>query len=77
MVIIYLSLSDVHRLMLLLQHSTILRKFIEVMNLYNTAQVDYRDGCKKRLQRQMEISESKNECALPSLSYNAPSKVLY
>jgi syntaxin 1A len=37
------------------QHSTILRKFIEVMNQYNTAQVDYRDGCKKRLQRQMEI----------------------
>lgn len=39
------------------QHSTILRKFIEVMNQYNTAQVDYRDGCKKRLQRQMEISK--------------------
>jgi len=39
-----------------LQHSTILRKFIEVMNQYNTAQVDYREGCKKRLQRQMEIS---------------------
>lgn len=38
------------------QHSTILRKFIEVMNQYNTAQVDYRDGCKKRLQRQMEIT---------------------
>lgn len=38
------------------QHSTILRKFIEVMNLYNTAQVDYREGCKKRLQRQMEIN---------------------
>jgi len=44
---------------MLTQHSTILRKFIEVMNLYNTAQVDYRDGCKKRLQRQMEISELK------------------
>jgi len=26
------------------------------MNQYNTAQVDYREGCKKRLQRQMEIS---------------------
>jgi syntaxin 1A len=38
------------------QHSTILRKFIEVMNQYNTAQVDYREGCKKRLQRQMEIT---------------------
>nr|AAC47500.1 syntaxin 1 homolog [Hirudo medicinalis] len=38
------------------QHSTILRKFIEVMNQYNAAQVDYRDGCKKRLQRQMEIT---------------------
>ena len=39
------------------QCSTISRKFIEVMNDYNKAQMDYRDGCKKRMKRQMEISK--------------------
>ena len=27
------------------------------MNLYNKAQLDYRDGCKARIRRQMEISK--------------------
>lgn len=27
------------------------------MNDYNKAQVDYRDGCKARIKRQMEISK--------------------
>ncbi|CAD5120869.1 DgyrCDS9419 [Dimorphilus gyrociliatus] len=38
------------------QYSTISRKFIEVMNDYNKAQIEYREGCKKRIQRQMEIT---------------------
>jgi len=38
------------------QYSTISRKFIEVMNDYNKAQIDYRDGCKARIKRQMEIT---------------------
>ncbi|XP_052246148.1 syntaxin-like isoform X2 [Dreissena polymorpha] len=38
------------------QYSTISRKFVETMNTYNTAQVDYRDRCKARIQRQMEIT---------------------
>ncbi|XP_064620410.1 syntaxin isoform X5 [Lineus longissimus] len=38
------------------QYSTISRKFIEVMNDYNKAQIDYRDGCKSRIKRQMEIT---------------------
>ncbi len=42
------------------QYSTISRKFIEVMNAYNKAQIDYRDGCKARIKRQMEISKKKH-----------------
>lgn len=38
------------------QYSTISRKFIETMNDYNKAQIDYRDGCKSRIKRQMEIT---------------------
>ncbi|XP_067935030.1 syntaxin-like isoform X2 [Watersipora subatra] len=38
------------------QYSTISRKFIEVMNLYNKAQIDYREGCKARIIRQLEIT---------------------
>jgi len=38
------------------QYSTISRKFIETMNDYNKAQIDYRDGCKARIKRQMEIT---------------------
>uniref|UniRef100_A0A1I8GNI9 t-SNARE coiled-coil homology domain-containing protein n=1 Tax=Macrostomum lignano TaxID=282301 RepID=A0A1I8GNI9_9PLAT len=36
-------------------YSTISRKFIEVMSDYNKAQIDYRDACKGRIKRQMEI----------------------
>lgn len=41
------------------QHSTLSRKFIEVMNDYNNAQIDYRERCKARIQRQLEISKAK------------------
>lgn len=40
-----------------LQHSTLSRKFVEVMSEYNTTQTDYRERCKGRIQRQLEISE--------------------
>lgn len=40
-----------------LQHSTLSRKFVEVMTEYNTTQSKYRDRCKDRIQRQLEISE--------------------
>lgn len=40
------------------QHSTLSRKFVEVMTEYNTTQSKYRDRCKDRIQRQLEISES-------------------
>lgn len=43
--------------MLWLQHSTLSRKFVEVMTEYNTTQSKYRDRCKDRIQRQLEISE--------------------
>lgn len=34
------------------------------MNDYNKAQIDYRDGCKKRIKRQMEISK------MPSITHH-------
>jgi hypothetical protein len=41
------------------QHATLSRKFVEVMNDYNSCQIDYRERCKGRIQRQLEISKSK------------------
>ncbi|XP_066292692.1 syntaxin-like isoform X2 [Branchiostoma lanceolatum] len=38
------------------QHSTLSRKFVEVMTDYNTTQTDYRERCKGRIQRQLEIT---------------------
>lgn len=38
------------------QYSTMSRKFKEVMNDYNKAQVDYREKSKKYIQRQMEMN---------------------
>jgi len=37
------------------QHSTLSRKFVEVMTEYNRTQTDYRERCKGRIQRQLEI----------------------
>ena len=39
------------------QHSTLSRKFVEVMTDYNKTQTDYRERCKGRIQRQFEICE--------------------
>ncbi|NXJ19587.1 STX1B protein, partial [Dicrurus megarhynchus] len=38
------------------QHSTLSRKFVEVMSEYNATQTDYRERCKGRIQRQLEIT---------------------
>ncbi|XP_022920859.1 syntaxin-1A isoform X5 [Onthophagus taurus] len=38
------------------QHSTLSRKFVEVMTEYNRTQTDYRERCKARIQRQLEIT---------------------
>ncbi|XP_067882805.1 syntaxin-1B [Heterodontus francisci] len=38
------------------QHSTLSRKFVEVMTEYNITQSKYRDRCKDRIQRQLEIT---------------------
>lgn len=38
------------------QHSTLARKFVEVMSDYNTTQSEYREKCKGRIQRQLEIT---------------------
>lgn len=39
------------------QHASILREFVDVMNDYQKAQVDYRDRCKARIKRQLNISK--------------------
>uniref|UniRef100_T1ITX9 Uncoordinated protein 64 n=1 Tax=Strigamia maritima TaxID=126957 RepID=T1ITX9_STRMM len=38
------------------QHLTLTRKFVEVMTEYNRTQTDYRERCKGRIQRQLEIT---------------------
>ncbi|MEQ2195855.1 hypothetical protein XENOCAPTIV_019378, partial [Xenoophorus captivus] len=52
-------------------HSTLSRKFVEVMTEYNTTQSKYRDRCKDRIQRQLEISELHNRTKTHSSSPNA------
>jgi hypothetical protein len=37
------------------QYSALSRKFVEIMNEYNNMQIDYRQKCKDRIQRQFEI----------------------
>merc|ERR1712029_1224546 len=37
------------------QRSTLSRKFVEVMTEYNRTRTDYRERCKSRIQRQLEI----------------------
>jgi t-SNARE complex subunit (syntaxin) len=39
------------------QHSMLSQKFVEVMTDYNKTQTDYRERCKARIQRQLEISQ--------------------
>ena len=39
------------------QSSTLSRKFVEVMTEYNKTQTDYRERCKGRIKRQLEISK--------------------
>ncbi|XP_076369436.1 syntaxin-1A-like isoform X2 [Tachypleus tridentatus] len=38
------------------QHTTLSRKFVEIMTHYNKTQTDYRERCKDRIQRQLEIT---------------------
>jgi t-SNARE complex subunit (syntaxin) len=40
-----------------MQYSMLLKKFMEIMGQYNLIQVDYRERCKDRIKRQLEISE--------------------
>lgn len=52
------------------QHSTLSRKFVEVMTEYNRTQTDYRERCKSRIQRQLEISKSFENFKFQLLSTN-------
>ncbi|XP_056612382.1 syntaxin-1A isoform X2 [Triplophysa dalaica] len=50
------------------QHSTLSRKFVEVMCEYNATQSDYRERCKGRIQRQLEITgRNTNDVELESM----------
>lgn len=49
------SLSAEHRIRTT-QYQMLTRKFIEVMTDYQLTQADYRDRCKARIQRQLEIT---------------------
>uniref|UniRef100_A0A8C7KN63 Syntaxin-1A n=1 Tax=Oncorhynchus kisutch TaxID=8019 RepID=A0A8C7KN63_ONCKI len=51
-----LNRSSADLRILKIQHSTLSRKFVEVMSAYNTTQSDYRERCKGRIRRQLEIS---------------------
>ncbi|XP_050985817.1 syntaxin-1A isoform X5 [Labeo rohita] len=57
------------------QHSTLSRKFVEVMTEYNATQSDYRERCKGRIQRQLEITgrNTTNEELETMLESNNPS----
>lgn len=39
-----------------IQNTTLTRKFVEIMTEYNLTQVDYRDRCKARIKRQLELT---------------------
>uniref|UniRef100_A0A8C7KTI2 Syntaxin-1A n=1 Tax=Oncorhynchus kisutch TaxID=8019 RepID=A0A8C7KTI2_ONCKI len=52
-----LNRSSADLRILKIQHSTLSRKFVEVMSAYNTTQSDYRERCKGRIRRQLEICE--------------------
>lgn len=61
------------------QHSTLSRKFVEVMTEYNRTQTDYRERCKGRIQRQLEISKDYLKVHIRQwcLSYNQPFHCYY
>ena len=52
------------------QHSTLTRSFVDVMTDYNQAQVEYRERCKKRFQRQLELSIFKMDHQIKCTSRN-------
>lgn len=66
------------------QHSTLSRKFVEVMTEYNRTQTDYRERCKGRIQRQLEISkfaiyfapEKKTESSKSNILINNPMEII-
>ncbi|XP_067102197.1 syntaxin-1A [Osmerus mordax] len=50
------SQSSAHLRIRKTQHSTLSRKFVEVMSEYTATQSDYRERCKGRILRQLEIT---------------------
>ncbi|XP_008060232.1 syntaxin-1B [Carlito syrichta] len=56
------------------QHSTLSRKFVEVMTEYNATQSKYRDRCKDRIQSRLECSGTITaQCSLSLLGSGDPS----
>lgn len=48
------------------QHAMLSQKVVAVMNDYNKMQNDYRERCKARIQRQLEISTLIAELCVPT-----------
>jgi len=46
-----------HRINKTPHSSVLLRDFVNVMNEFQIAQVEYRDRCKRRIKRQLDISK--------------------
>lgn len=58
------------------QNSTLSRKFVEVMTDYNKTQTDYRERCKGRIQRQLDIGRFivASFASLPTASFQPVNK---
>ena len=56
------------------QHSMLSQKFVEVMTDYNKTQTDYRERCKARIQRQLEISMFQLVSSSPPLPLSPKAK---
>lgn len=44
------------------QHAALSRQFVDTMTVYQTAQADYRDRCKGRIKRHLDIGTSPMSC---------------
>jgi len=53
------NLTTVQQRIIQTQNSTLLQHFVESLNTYNQAQVDYQDRCKAKMKRQLEITGKK------------------
>jgi len=46
------------------QHGTLVTRFVDIMKVYNNQQLKYRELCRERIQRQLQISKQLVEIVL-------------